>query len=196
MIRLGLIRHGHTHWNRAGQIQGRCDIPLDVDARAELANLRLPEDWRTAHLCASPLKRAVETAQLVADRDPDTIPALTEMNWGDWEGRKGVNLLAEPGSGYKHIEDWGWEFHPPNGESVGQLRDRLAPWVASLTQDTLAVCHIGIMRVLLAQAYGWNFNGPAPFKVKRGRIFVLHVRDGQLEPGGEPVRLIQRIATP
>ena len=40
MTRLALLRHGHTDWNRAGRIQGRSDIALDDEARAELSALR------------------------------------------------------------------------------------------------------------------------------------------------------------
>ena len=95
MIRLALIRHGHTGWNRAGRIQGRSDIPLDDDARQGLAELTLPAPWDTARLWSSPLERAVETARLIGSRAPDTAPRLTEMNWGDWEGQRGVDLLAQ-----------------------------------------------------------------------------------------------------
>ena len=83
MIRLALIRHGHTAWNRAGRIQGRTDIPLDDEAREGLAKLRLPAHWSESHLCSSPLARARETAMLISDRTPLAEPALMEMNWGD-----------------------------------------------------------------------------------------------------------------
>ena len=64
MIRLALLRHGHTPWNRAGRIQGRSDIALDEDARTELAAQTLPTPWDKAELWASPLMRAAETAEL------------------------------------------------------------------------------------------------------------------------------------
>ena len=191
MIQIALLRHGHTHWNRAGQIQGRSDIPLDDEARRELAYYRLPTAWETADLWSSPLERACETAQIVTGRAPKTSPALTEMFWGDWEGKRGVDLLAQPGSDFRHIEDWGWSYCPPNGESPQQVSDRLSPWLNALTQDTVAVCHIGIMRVLMARATGWNFDGPAPFRIKRNRLFVLQLNDGVLTADPDPVRLIR-----
>lgn len=117
MTRLALMRHGHTDWNRAGRIQGRSDIPLDQQARTELSDYALPPAWTEAVLWASPLQRAAETARLVAMRDPKTSAALTEMNWGDWEGLRGQDLILDPNSGYRHIEDWGWDYRPPNGES-------------------------------------------------------------------------------
>jgi len=175
MIRLGLMRHGHTAWNRAGQIQGRTDEPLDLEAREQLSHLRLPEAWREADVVASPLSRATETAQLVTGRVPHTDPALIEMDWGAWEGAKGVELRSDPSSGFKDIENWGWDYRPPQGETPAELRARLVPWVAGLQRDTVAVCHIGIMRVILACATGWNFDGAAPFTVKRNRLFVLHI---------------------
>lgn len=192
MIRLGLLRHGHTGWNRAGRIQGRSDIPLDDEARAGLAALALPAPWNRADLWSSPLLRASETARLVSGRQPVTAPELTEMNWGDWEGLKGVDLLADAASGYRHIEDWGWDYRPPGGESPLDLWHRLQPWLASLRKDAVAVCHIGIMRILLARAHGWNFDGPAPFKVKRNRLFVLQIDDAKITAEPEPVRLIER----
>jgi broad specificity phosphatase PhoE len=192
MIRLALLRHGHTSWNRAGRIQGRSDIPLDDDARAELAEYALPAPWDSAELWSSPLERAAETAQIVAGRTPKTAPELTEMNWGDWEGLRGRDLEADPNSGFRHIEDWGWEYRAPQGESPRELLARLQPWLDQLTGDTVAVCHIGIMRVLLARAHGWDFNGPAPFRIKRNRLFILVIDGDAFRAEPEPVRLVKR----
>lgn len=192
MIRLALLRHGHTAWNRAGRIQGRTDIPLDAAAEAELSALTLPAPWRHAALQSSPLQRARRTAELVADRSPVTDIALTEMNWGAWEGLEGVVLRADPASGYRDIETWGWDYRPPGGESPADLRDRLVPWAQGLTEDTVAVCHIGIMRVLLAHATGWDFSGPAPFRIKRNRLFVVRIAQDRWQLDPTPLRLEAR----
>lgn len=191
MIRLALLRHGHTAWNRAGRIQGASDIPLDDDARADLAAYRLPPPWDSADLWSSPLARAAETARLVAGRAPRLAPELTEMNWGQWEGQRGLDLLDTPGSGFRHIEDWGWHYHAPGGESPAQLWARLRPWLARLDRDAVAVCHIGVMRVLLARAHGWDFAGPAPFRIKRNRLYLLELDGDALHANPEPVRLIR-----
>jgi probable phosphoglycerate mutase len=189
MTTLALLRHGHTAWNRAGQIQGRSDIPLDDEARAQLATLTLPAPWSEARLVSSPLRRAAETAELVAHRKPELSSSLLEMNWGDWEGKRGADLIDTPDSGYRHIEDWGWTYCPPNGESPLQVWQRLEPWVASLSQDTIAVCHIGVMRVLLAKAHGWDFSGTAPFRIKRNRLYLIEIDAAGLKADPDPIRL-------
>lgn len=191
MIRLALIRHGHTSWNRAGRIQGRTDIPLDEEARADLSKRRLPPDWENADLWASPLARASETGRLIAGRAPQTDAALMEMDWGAWEGKRGAELHAAEGADYRPIESWGWNYTPPNGESPAAVRDRLAPWIAARQQDTIAVCHIGVMRVALALATGWAFGGPAPFQIKRNRLYVIDCDGSQMTLRPDPVRLIE-----
>lgn len=192
MTRLALLRHGHTSWNREGRLQGCTDIPLDDEARAALARLRLPEPWDGAALVSSPLERAVETATLVGGRAPRIAPALTEMYWGDWEGLKGADLAADPQSGFRHIEDWGWDYRPPGGESPGELRDRLRPWLLALAEDTVAVTHIGVMRIILALAHGWDFAGPPPFRIGRNRLFVVTLEGDSLIPDPSPARLTPR----
>ncbi|KZY05112.1 MULTISPECIES: histidine phosphatase family protein [unclassified Sulfitobacter] len=194
MIRLALLRHGHTSWNREGRIQGRTDIPLDPEAEAHLKSLRLPAPWDEADLVSSPLSRAVRTAEILTARAPRTEPALLEMDWGAWEGGQGTALRADPESGYRDLESWGWNFTPPGGESPATLRDRLVPWAESLKSDTLAVCHIGTMRVLLACATAWQFDGPPPFRIKRDRLYILRIHKGdwQLE---EAVPRLERQAS-
>ena len=192
MIRLALLRHGHTAWNRAHRLQGRTDIPLDADAQAPLATLCLPAPWDRADIWASPLSRAVQTAQIVSGRMPRTAPDLTEMDWGAWEGLHGADLRADPTSGFRDIEDWGWAYHPPGGESPAAMRARLIPWAEALTEDTVAVCHIGVMRVLMAHAMGWDFAGPAPFAIKRARLYVITLDEGHWTADSTPIRLTTR----
>jgi broad specificity phosphatase PhoE len=152
----------------------------------------LPAEFQGAALFSSPLVRAVETARIVAGREPVVVPELIEMDWGRCEGQCGIDLLEDCGSGYRHIEEWGWDFQPPGGETPKRVWERVRPWLGAVRGLAVVVSHIGIMRVLLARATGWNFEGPAPFKVKRDRVYRVDVHeDGTLSHDGEPVRLIQ-----
>ena len=140
---------------------------------------------------SSPLSRAVDTAWLVSGRVPQVVPELIEMNWGEWQGLRGIDLVADASSGYRHIEDWGWDFQPLGGETPRMVWQRIKPWIAAARGTYVAVCHIGVMRVLLARATGWNFSGPAPFQVKRDRLYIIKVKDdGALTFDDEPIRLI------
>ena len=72
MTRLALLRHGPTGWTREHRLQGRTDIPLDDDGRAEVRRWRLPPEAATFRWRASPLRRAMETAALLGiDATPE-----------------------------------------------------------------------------------------------------------------------------
>lgn len=193
-LRLALMRHGVTSWNREHRIQGRTDISLDALGIADLENRQLPETWQHADIWSSPLQRAVQTARILCGCEPRISDALIEQDWGVWEGEQGATLRADPGSGYRDIEDWGWDFCPPKGESLAQIRARLLPWMNGLRYDALAVCHMGTMRVALAVAYGWDFHGPCPFAIKRNRLYVLRRDADCWNVNPEPVRLIKGCA--
>lgn len=64
---LCLVRHGETEWNVQGRIQGRDDIEMNETGRSqskETAFFLKTERWDA--IISSPLKRAAETAQIIA----------------------------------------------------------------------------------------------------------------------------------
>ncbi len=193
-MRVGLLRHGKTDWNRLGILQGRTDRPLEPGEPDRLATLALPPPWDSADLLASPLSRARETARIVSGKTPTTDPRLTEMNFGTFEGQSSAALSADPSSGFRDVENWGWDYRPPGAESPREVWTRVSAALEALERDTLIVCHLVVMRVTLAVAHGWNFDGPMPFRVKRDRIYGLTIEDERLTADAEPVRLVQRCA--
>lgn len=184
MPEIGLLRHFPTDWNAEGRLQGRTDVPLSAASREELAGRRLPPRWRGLPVIASPLARARETAEALAEGPTAFDRRLIEMDFGDWEGRIGAELLADPACAYGPVETWGWGFRPPNGESPAEMAERLAPALAEAAARApcLLVLHRGVMRCILALASGWGYDGPEPFRIKRAAVHPV-----TLDAGGAPV---------
>ena len=67
-MRLLLIRHGETDWNRQGRFQGREDIPLNENGKlqARICGEAL-KNTKIGAIIASPLVRAQETAKIIAE---------------------------------------------------------------------------------------------------------------------------------
>lgn len=193
MIEIGLLRHFPTEWNETGRLQGRADIPLSPAGRAALAERRLPERWRAAPMIVSPLERAQETARTLSEGAPISTDArLVEMEMGEAEGALGAELLADPDHPYRPVEEWGWDFRHPGGESPAEMADRLRPLLAEIRSPCLLVCHRGVMRVILALAAGWNYSGPETFRIKRAAVHPVTLRDGAPAAAGAPEKLAFR----
>jgi broad specificity phosphatase PhoE len=115
-----LARHGETAWSLTGQHTGLTDLPLtqrgEQNARAlgqRLIGLNF------AKVFTSPLQRAARTCELagfgaVAEVDRD----LLEWNYGQYEGRRTAEILAER-------PDWQlFRDGCPGGESPDQVGAR------------------------------------------------------------------------
>ena len=90
MIRLYLIRHGCSVWNKEGRIQGQADPPLDVTGREQARRLagRLSGEGLVV-VYTSPLQRARETAKIIGRAlDVPVVPdeRLQEYDVGDISG--------------------------------------------------------------------------------------------------------------
>lgn len=183
-VEIALLRHFPTDWNQAGRMQGRVDRPLVADARAALAALRPPAPWAAARVLASPLRRAHDTAAALWPR-VETDPRLVEQAYGAWEGGLREALIADPASGYADVETWGWTKTPPGGESPAMVWARVRPLLAEIAagdaERVALATHRGLIRVVLAKAWGWDYDRAEPFRIRRGVMAVL-----RLAPDGAP----------
>jgi broad specificity phosphatase PhoE len=82
------LRHGATDWNRQGRFQGRTDNPLNdtgiAQAHAAAEKLRAVE---LGHVVSSPLLRAVQTAEIIANVASKTVTldqGLIELDFGSF----------------------------------------------------------------------------------------------------------------
>jgi broad specificity phosphatase PhoE len=185
-VKILLIRHGRTSWNEQGRMQGRADLPLSPEGRAEVAGWRLPEEWAAARWLSSPLRRATETAALLTGRPVAIEPRLIEMDWGAFEGRTLAELRAEAPAAMAENEARGLDFRPDGGESPREVRARLESLFADLA-DELVVCvtHKGAIRAALSLGTGWDMTCKPPLRLADDRALILR-RDGsgRIEPEG------------
>jgi len=160
---LYLIRHPVVE-TAPGICYGRSDVALrdtpDVGAAliAEKLALLMGTSSATAisHVATSPLSRCMTVAQALTN-DATVDARLAELDFGRWEG---VAWDAIP---RVEIDAWAADIthgRPHGGESVQQLADRTASWLAELAipsgeaTDTahVAITHAGVIRIMTAQA--------------------------------------------
>ena len=181
MIQFALIRHGPTDWNEARLIQGHADRSLSEAGRRAVANWVLPEELETFEWFVSPLKRARETAALLGVK-PTAEHALTEMDWGDWEGLNSGQIRARFGEEeFKRRTGMGLDLRPHGGESPRELRARVFAWLLARRETgtaTGAVCHQGVIRAILSLATGWEMIDKPPVRLEwaAAQLFAIDER--------------------
>jgi broad specificity phosphatase PhoE len=167
-VRLILIRHGETDANMAGCFLGDLDAPLNpngltvVQSLAESIAMWNHPDPNTVILSSS-LQRARQTADIIAAQfDHPTIhvePDLREMSFGSWEGKTSkevATFAAEDLAKWKHRHPAS-TVGPTNGETLGQVGQRVETILNSLTQrypgrTLIVVTHVYVIKAALDRA--------------------------------------------
>jgi probable phosphoglycerate mutase len=142
-----LARHGETPWTITGQHTGLTDLPLTErgESQARALGARL-SGIKFEKVYTSPLRRAMRTCELAGFGPAASIDAdLVEWNYGKYEGRTSVEILAER-------PDWQiFRDGCPDGESPEQIAERAARVVKrtrASTGDVLLFSSGHITRVL------------------------------------------------
>ena len=146
-----IIRHGRTEKNRANVLQGRSDLPLNAEGvlQAERAAERL-RHIRFSHVFSSPLRRAVQTARLVAPGREITVDErLIEMDYGPYEG---VSFAELPPEIVSFFGDFAHISAPEGMESLASVVARAGEFIEDirgLDGDILVSTHAVAMKGIL-----------------------------------------------
>jgi len=197
LTRVILVRHGETEWNKAGaeRFRGRQDIELnEIGVRqAKAAADRVASCWPVSAIYASPLKRALATAQTLAS--PFGIPvepleSLIDIDYGDWQGLSYQEASERNSQLYSQWHLDGFTF--PAGESLRDVRDRataaLEKVLAQHEGETVAlVSHQVVCKVLICSLLGldnshfWQVQQDVcainVFEARNERLMVTAIND-------------------
>ncbi|MCF7935839.1 MAG: histidine phosphatase family protein [Synergistales bacterium] len=186
-MKLVLVRHGETAWNREGRFQGRMDIPLNETGREQgQAVAGVLGDYPLDALCTSPLARAAETAGFTAAAqgvEPLVMEAFSEIDHGEWEGlsageveRRWPGMLTT------------WHSTPeavvmPGGESLSMVQRRVERGMQNLLDlggSAVALfTHDAVLKVMLCSMLGLPLGAFWSFQMANAGISLLERRDAR-----------------
>ena len=131
-----LARHGQTAYNAEGRFQGHLPVPLDDTGREQARALaETVAQVEVRGFMCSPLARARETAEIVAERigiEPEEDARFAETDTGDWTDRSFAEVKATDPEGFRRFEISDPSFRYPGGESFAEQSDRVQAGLADL----------------------------------------------------------------
>ncbi|OBB74823.1 acid phosphatase [Mycobacterium sp. 852014-52144_SCH5372336] len=151
--RLILLRHGETEWSRSGRHTSHTDLELTAAGveRAKLAAEALAElELDNPLVLSSPLRRAVQTAELAGLNIDEVSPLLREWDYGRYEGLTTPEIRQT-------VPDWLiWTHGADGGESVETVTQRadsaLESALSNMTsRDVVFVGHAHFSRSMIAR---------------------------------------------
>jgi uncharacterized phosphatase len=177
---LGLLRHGQTDWNIDLRLQGTTDIAMNQVGIEQVQNAAKHLDGGWDLILSSPLSRARQTAEIVAEQigiESVVIePLLLERAFGIGEGL----TYAEWGEKFAKLDDI------PGAESRSNVESRARELLGHIEQNyagakVLAVSHGALIRFVLSEVTAGAVP-PAGERLQNASLHILHHGDSwQLE---------------
>ena len=188
-LRLLLVRHGETEWNRQTRFQGQIDIPLNDNGRRQSQKTaEFLKDMPIEFAVSSPMLRPKETAQIILQYHPIQLElqdGLREIGHGIWEGKLEAEIeQVHPGE----LQRWRSvpaEVQMPEGENLQQVSERsVAAWRSIVAapekqlKTGIVVAHDATNKALLCHILGLGLGHFWNFRQGNGAVSVIDYPQG------------------
>ncbi|MDZ8259638.1 histidine phosphatase family protein [Nostoc sp. ChiQUE01b] len=185
-VRLLLVRHGETDWNRQTRFQGQIDVPLNDNGRQQSQKAsEFLQEVAIDNACSSTMLRPKETAEIILKQHPNVKlelqDGLREISHGLWEGKLETEIEQEfPGE----LQRWRLiptQVQMPEGENLQQVWERsVAAWQSILQtasnnqfKTVLVVAHDATNKTLLCHILGLSLENFWSFRQGNGAVSVI-----------------------
>ncbi len=195
MTEIILVRHGETDWNAAEVFRGRIDVGLNETGleQAELLGGYLA-GIKIDAVYSSQLKRALRTAEVIADRrkfEVKIAPGLVDFDFGNWQGLSRREVMNKYQVLYAEWIDYPERVRMTAGESLEDVRERAMAVVEDVmgqhSGSVVLVSHRVVNKVLICALLGldnshfWNIRqdtcGLTSFTYEEGRFILSRHND-------------------
>ena len=182
-----MVRHGQTPWNRDGRFRGRSELGLDERGfKQAQAVAKHIASYPVSAIYSSPLRRAIETAEAIAQALGLTVEAmdgLTDIDFGRWQGLSPDELSEEDRELYRRWLASPHLVRPPQGESLGEVSSRALKAVKQIAEQhenetVVTVSHEGVGRVILCTLLGADLSQFRRIQQDLASISIFEMRDG------------------
>ena len=187
MLRLYFMRHGETVWNTERRYQGMTDIELSEEGlrQAECAAKRF-KNIKIDKIYASPLKRAMKTAEkIAAEKGLEIISEddFREIHFGEWEGKTVPELTEKYGESYTNFIREPHKYGFPGEGSVENVINRIKPGIDRLIAEdegnVLIVSHGGIIRLMIMYIMGLDSSWFTKMWINNTGVSIIEIKDGR-----------------
>lgn len=187
-MRLILVRHGESEWNRIGRYQGQADAPLsELGLRqADALGKRLAAEKLDA-IYSSPLQRARRTADAIAAYHPSLPihedPRLLEIDHGDWQGLFAGEVRERYGEALEEWRTYPTRCQMPNGESFSNILKRTLNFRERISSafgrnaTVVVSTHDVVVKILIADALGMHMDRINRLWITNASISVVEYTD-------------------
>jgi broad specificity phosphatase PhoE len=185
-MRILLLRHAETDWNRERRFQGWRDVPLSATGREQAESAaRLLAATRIEAVWSSPLARARDTAAIIAAPHRLAVQesdAFREMGFGEWEGLTRDEVRERFPDAHRAWAETPHEAAWPGAEPLAMVRARALAGLEALraahTGQTICLVSHGITgRLLILEALGLGPDRLWSFQLSSTGISELEFRD-------------------
>jgi len=193
-MRLFIIRHGQTEWNRRNLLQGTTDVELSEEGEHQVRRLgEYLESEDIDLILSSPMKRAHNTAKEIARRKGLEIhlePSLVERDLGELEGlhideaiKKYPHNFPRDSSG--NVIRTGYTLDPDGGEGWKQTIERVTPLLERIQQHegrtVLLSSHGDVNRAIIGKLMNLDITLIPTVPQDNTCINEFVLRDGKFE---------------
>jgi len=174
------IRHGLT--DAVGHLMTGHEAGVHLNATGRDQAASLPARLGNVHIAAlyaSPLERARETAQPIADARGLRIeiePRFIEVEFGEWTNRRFADLASDPH--WRLYNAFRGVTRPPSGEALVDVQMRTASAVFDLharhpDETIVVVSHADTLRAVLLYLLGMPVDFVQRLELSPARISVV-----------------------